>query len=152
MVAAVRMLEPEPPGRVRARAEGAERVEDWDEALEAWRAFNQSGSADADSWRGEARAALAQLAVVRRRQPRVEDRKRLAALEHEAGERLLVVVLGLRRAHRRQRHGAVGAQPGGQRSRELDDRAWQARAFAVAEGDDEAAVDLEDVHGQPLQV
>ncbi len=53
------VLAPESPTRLRARAEAAERAEDWPEALAAWGTLNRTPRADARSLLAEARAALA---------------------------------------------------------------------------------------------
>jgi thioredoxin-like negative regulator of GroEL len=46
------------PARLRAQAEAATRANDWAAAIKAWRAYNATTSADADSFREEARACL----------------------------------------------------------------------------------------------
>ena len=56
---AARMLAPESPARLRARAEAAERAEDWTAALAVWEALNRTSEADARTLLAEARAALA---------------------------------------------------------------------------------------------
>jgi thioredoxin-like negative regulator of GroEL len=49
---------PEPPARLRARAEAGARAGDWDAALGAWRALNRTTHADSQSHLGEARVLL----------------------------------------------------------------------------------------------
>lgn len=53
------ILVPESPMRLRSRAEAEAGARAWEDALRDWKAVNRGASADAASWLGEARAALA---------------------------------------------------------------------------------------------